>query len=99
MSNARFDPLQPKSAPVSNSYYGAYIFDAASSVVEALLNFLEAFLLRANDEMAQLFVGVCIRRIAIAGGVIYRRVLGCVLLRGSALGLLGHVGRLQFLTG
>jgi hypothetical protein len=79
--------------------YGAYVFDAASGVVEALLDFLEAFLLGADDEMAQLFIRVAIGRIAIAGGVIYRRVLGCVLLRGSALGLLGHVGRLQFLTG
>ena len=77
----------------------AYVIDAASSVIEALLNFLEAFLLGADDEMAQLFVGVAIRRIAIAGGVICRRVLGCILLRGAALGLLGHVGRLQFLTG
>src|SRR5579862_6581879 len=78
---------------------GAYVLDAAPSVVEALLDFLEAFLLGADDEMAELFVSVGIRRIAIAGGVIYRRVLGCILLRGSALGLLGHVGRLQFLTG
>ncbi len=36
---------------------GAYVFDAASGVVEALLNFLKAFLLGADDEMAQLFVG------------------------------------------
>src|ERR1700721_4589177 len=80
-------------------YYGAYVFDAASSVVEALLDFLEAFLFGADDEMAQLFVGVTFRGIAVAGGVINRRVLGRILLRGSALGLLGHVGRLQFLTG
>ena len=31
---------------------GTYVFDAASGVVEALLNFLKAFLLRADDEMA-----------------------------------------------
>ena len=55
---------------------GAYVFDAAPGVVEALLNFLEAFLLGADDEMAELFVGVAIRRIAIAGGVICRRILG-----------------------
>src|ERR1700721_3603375 len=80
-------------------YYGAYVFDAASSVVEALLDFLEAFLFGADDEMAQLFVGVTFRGIAVAGGGINRRVLGRILLRGAASGLLRHVGRLQFLTG
>jgi hypothetical protein len=83
---------------------GAYIFDAAPGVVEALLNLLQAFLFGADDEMTELFVRAVIcstvfSRItiaSIASRAIYGRVLGRLLLRGSALGMLGHVGRLQF---
>src|SRR5580704_9751531 len=57
----------------------AYVFNAALGVVKALLNFLQSFLLGADDEMAEFFVrvilrGMVIRGVTIAGRLIYRRV-------------------------
>jgi len=61
--------------------YGAYVFGAAFCIVEALSNFLQAFLLGSDDEMAELFVRMVIRGRALRGmtnasRIIQGRILG-----------------------